>query len=139
MSKRGFWFTLIPAVVVVPMVVGCGTKEPERFAVTGEVSVKGRPIDGGFIEFWPQDGQGSMDGAMIENGQYEISKSKGLFPGKYKIAIIGGGASGEGDASPDAKMRPSDGPQIPPQYGSESEIVVEVTRDGPNQFDFKIP
>jgi hypothetical protein len=120
---------------------GCGDPR-NRQEVTGEVKLKGQPVQDGIIHFTPLDGQETGDGAQILKGKYRIPKDKGLSPGKYKVAIYAGdGRSGAGDASPDS---PHAGAQplserIPPEYNQESRIVKEVTKGGPNKFDFDIP
>jgi hypothetical protein len=120
---------------------GCGDSQ-NRQEVTGEVTLKGRPLDDGLIHFEPLDGQGTGDGASVVNGKYRIPKEKGLVPGRYKVTLIAGdGRSGAGDASPDPP--PAGGrigrERIPPEYNARSKVVKEVTKDGPNQFDFVIP
>jgi hypothetical protein len=58
------------------------------------------------------------------------------------VAIYAGdGTSGAGDASPDsphAGHRPGQ-ERIPAEYNETSTLVTEVTRGGPNKFDFNIP
>jgi hypothetical protein len=135
---------LLCGVFVLPGVGGCGAQGPARHEITGRITYKGQPVDEGFINFEPQDGQPSRDGAMILAGDYRIPKEKGLFPGKYRVVIIiGDGLSGEGSASPDAPPRPRGGTpgkeRAPPEFNRQSKLVREVTADGPNQFDFDIP
>jgi hypothetical protein len=120
-----------------------GCSDPrQRQEITGEITLKGKPVEDGFIHFEPLDGQATGDGAQIVNGKYRIPKGKGLSPGKYKVIIIAGNEmSGEGNASPDSpnagKRQPKE--RIPPEYNERSNVVKEVTKDGPNKFDFAIP
>jgi hypothetical protein len=120
---------------------GCG--DPlNRQEVTGEVTLKGQPVEDGVINFAPLDGQGTGDGAQIVKGKYRIPREKGLSPGKYKVSIYAGnGLSGEGDASPDAPkagFKPAR-ERIPPEYNEKSTVVKEVVKGGQNNFDFNIP
>jgi hypothetical protein len=125
---------------------GCGKSGPKRYEVTGEVTYKGQPLDEGMIEFHPMDGQGSQDGATIKDGQYEIPKNKGLFPGKYKIHMIAGDgiSGGPSDGSPDVvRRKPTPGlvlgkERIPPEYNRNSKVIVEVSASKANKFDFHI-
>jgi hypothetical protein len=123
------------------VLTGCGDAG-NRHAVTGAVTLRGRPLDDGIINFAPLDGQETGDGAQIVAGKYLIPRPKGLAPGRYKVTIYAGdGRSGTGDASPDsphAGQRPGK-ERVPPQFNEKSDIVKEVTPDGPNQFDFDIP
>lgn len=120
--------------------VGCG-KAHGRQEITGEVKLKGLPLDDGVIQFAPVEGQATGDGAQIVQGKYRIPLDKGLSPGKYRVTIYGGnGTSGAGDATPD---RPKGSfkvgkERIPPEYNERSKVVKEVTESGPNVFDFDI-
>jgi hypothetical protein len=126
-------------VIALGPLAGCGGQD--RHEVTGEVLLDGQPVEDGVIQFAPADGQGTGDGAQIANGRYRIPKEKGLAPGKYKVTIYAGdGRSGAGDASPDsphARTKPGK-ERIPAEYNTRSNVVKEVTRDGPNKFDFDI-
>jgi hypothetical protein len=106
------------------------------------VHLKGQPVEDGIINFAPLDGQQTSDGAQIVNGNYQIRKEKGLSPGKYKVTMYAGnGTSGAGDASPDspnAGFKPGK-ERIPPDYNEKSKVVREITKGGPNRFDFDIP
>jgi len=113
-----------------------------RQEVTGDVTLGGRPLEDGIIQFAPLDGQGTGDGAQIVNGKFRIPPEKGLSPGKYRISIYAGdGRSGAGDASPDspyAGTKPGK-ERVPAKFNEKSELVREVTSGGPNKFDFDIP
>jgi hypothetical protein len=132
-----------PLFGVIALAALSGCNDPlARQEITGEVTLKGQPVEDGFIHFEPLDGQPTGDGAQIVKGRYRIPKAKGLSPGKYKVIIIAGNElSGEGNASPDSphagKRQPKE--RIPPEYNEQSKVVKEVTRDGPNKFDFAIP
>jgi hypothetical protein len=132
---------LVTTVIALTAAVGCGDRQ-NRWEVSGEVRVGGKPVEDGVINFAPLDGQGTGEGAQIVNGKYVIPQDKGLNPGKYRVAIYAGnGWSGEGDASPDS---PNAGKKVmrervPPEYNEKSTVIKEVTKDGPNKFDFDIP
>lgn len=143
MSRRAFSFRFLLSLVALGTLGGCG--DPlNRQEITGAVTLKGKPVEDGVINFAPLDGQATGDGAQIVNGKYQIPRAKGLSPGKYRVSIYAGiGVSGEGNASPDsphAGMKiPKGGERVPPEYNEKSKLVQEVTRGGPNKFDFDIP
>src|SRR5262249_21695653 len=141
MRRLVFWFGFLLGLVALGTLSGC--RDPRnRKEVTGTVALKGRPLDEGIIHFAPIDGQATGGGALIVNGKYRISKEKGFTPGRYRVTIIAGdGRSGAGNASPDspyAGSRPGK-ERIPAEFNEKSQIVREVTTDGPNKFDFEIP
>jgi hypothetical protein len=128
--------------LVCVILTGCGPRAAVRHEVAGRVIFDGQPVEEGIIDFEPLDGQGSKDMAMIVNGDYRIPVDKGLMPGRYRVSIVAGdGNTGKGDASPD--YRQPNGPRgkerIPPEYNTKSNLVREITANGPNTFDFDIP
>jgi hypothetical protein len=141
MSRFSGLCCLFAGLVALVGLGGCG--DPlNRQPVSGEVKLKGQPIEEGIILFAPMDSQSTGEGAKIENGKYEIPKNKGLTPGKYKISIYAGdGRSGQGNASPDspyAGHKPGK-ERVPPDYNEKSKIIKEVTNGGPNKINFEIP
>ena len=127
--------------ITLGMVSGCGDAR-QRQEITGRVTLKGKPIEDGIINFAPLDGQETGDGAQIIKGEYRIPKQKGLSPGRYRVSIIAGnGLPGEGDASPDSpnagKRLPKE--RVPPEYNDKSKVVAEVTKGGKNEFNYDIP
>jgi hypothetical protein len=142
MRRHVFFLASFVGMAALGTLCGCSKPSKTRQEITGEVTLKGQPVEDGIINFAPLDGQETGDGAQIVKGKYRIPKEKGLFPGRYKVTIYAGnGASGEGDASPDP---PKDGPRpprdrIPPEYNTDSNVVKEVIQGGENKFDFNIP
>jgi hypothetical protein len=126
---------------------GCGDSTGGRQEISGTVTLKGQPLDEGFIQFLPLDNASpdqlaTRSGAMIQNGKYLIPKEKGLVPGKYRVVISSGEkkgpisdaeAGGPGPKSIFSKER------IPADYNLKTKQVVEVKEGGPNQFDYAIP
>jgi hypothetical protein len=141
MKRLAIFPALFLGAITLAFCSGCSDPR-QRQEVTGEVRLKGKPIEEGIINFAPLDGQETGDGALIVNGKYRIPKEKGLSPGKYKVSIYAGnGLSGEGNASPDSpnagKAIPRE--KIPPSYNEKSKIVKEVVKGGENKFDFDVP
>ncbi len=133
----------LPLAVLLLLVAGCDNAGG-REEISGTVTLKGQPLDEGFIEFHPLDR--SMDhlvtkmGAMITDGKYAIRKDEGLVPGKYRVIISSGDKSvpqsdegGPGPKNIFSKER------IPAEYNVQTKQEVEVTPAGPNQFDYAIP
>jgi hypothetical protein len=134
---------LLAGVLGLALLGGCGRGSgPVRHEVTGTVLYDGKPLDDGVIFFEPADGQGSQDGATITNGEYRIPRDKGLFPGRYRVRILGGdGSSGGGQATPEARNAGAarGRERIPPEYNEKSDLVREVKDGEANRFDFSIP
>jgi hypothetical protein len=124
--------------------VGCGRVGTDRCALTGSVTLAGKPIDGGNIQIEPLDvKQTSASGALIQQGRYAIPRETGLAPGKYRVRIYCAETT-------DAKIVPTitGGPQnahvgppkelIPAKYNAESQLTIEVRQGGGNTFDFAL-
>jgi hypothetical protein len=146
---RGRAFTLIDLVLLVAAsaAAGCGNAPDGRQKISGTIVLKGVPLDEGLIEFIPKADSSSKEvatrsGALIKDGKYVIPRDKGLLPGTY-MAVI---SAVEGNA-PEATPGVPPGPtkkglakdRIPADYNRTTKQIVEVTKEGPNQFDFTIP
>ena len=150
------WQQFVPVLLLATLLLGCGPGNPlGRRAISGSVSLDGAPLDQGSIEFAPQETRGGVGtGAMVLNGQYQIPTLKGLPPGKYVVRISSAepreessskrptGPPGSGTPGPAAPagfdMTEIKRDRIPARYNAESQLVVEVTEEGENKFDFKL-
>lgn len=121
--------------------VGCGpaASSDGRKPITGNISLNGSPVLSGSIRFEPEGGQ-TASGSTIAEGKYEIPADKGLMPGKYRVFINATEPDSDQRSVEDLMNNP--GPPkkelIPAKYNKKSDVTVEVTQEGPNQFDFAI-
>lgn len=72
------------------MAVGCGDGRPERVAVSGQVLIDGKPLEGGSIKFVPQGARPSM-GTIDDEGRFALTcfdGGDGAIPGKHRIEIF---------------------------------------------------
>ncbi len=122
---------------------GCGGAADElpRETVTGTVSFKGEPLKAGMIQFQPADPNVSTAaGAAVKDGAYTVTRDQGPVPGRYQVMIT------SAEAAPNAAVQavlPGDAPPpskepIPARYNVKTELKAEVTKGGPNAFDFKL-
>jgi|SRR6516165_337824 hypothetical protein len=124
---------------------GCSGNSGGRQRISGTVTVKGAPLVDGIIEFIPQVDSSpkqfaTKSGALVRDGKYVIPKDKGLLPGTYKVIILAGG-----ETAPEAAPGEPPGPtkKLPAtkrrDYSQATKLVAEVTKEGPNQFDYTLP
>lgn len=71
---------------------GCGTQStgPERFQLTGKVTLNGEPIPAGTIELIPdtsKGNQGPWSLVTVRDGAYSTDKTNGIVGGPYKARI----------------------------------------------------
>lgn len=75
------------------LMIGCSRPSgPDRYAVRGQVTFRGKPVPVGEIIFRPDDqagniGPGSV--ARIRDGAYATESGKGVVGGPYVVEIIG--------------------------------------------------
>jgi hypothetical protein len=124
------------------ILAGCGGAGDElpREAVSGAVKFNGGPLKAGMIQFQPADQSATTAGAAgITEGSYSIAKAEGLVPGKYLVSITSTPAA---PATPPVIM-PGD-PVAPPKepipakYNAKTNLTAEVTKGGPNNFDYAL-
>ncbi len=107
---------------------------PERAEVSGTVILNGEPLAGAKVEFQPREGPPSY-GTTDQNGRYELmftSDDKGAVVGTHTVRIT----TASKPVDPETK-RIDDAKLVPPRYGVESELSVEVL-PGKNTFDFDL-
>lgn len=66
--------------------VGCNA-EPRRIAVSGSVSLDGKPVNDCIAVFQSTQSEGSQWGAtaIISEGRFELPARNGLVPGQYGV------------------------------------------------------
>jgi len=124
-------------------VIGCGGEVDPTLQVSGTVTLNGKPVQHGDIEFGGKDNNGLRRGAMIVNGKYQTAPMQGLLPGDYIVRIFSvpvQASSANSEALPgDEELGPAASRDlIPPEYNMRSKQTVTVTTEGPNVFDFDI-
>lgn len=123
---------------------GCGRgyNGPERASVLGRVTMDGKAVESGIIEFVPAaDTPGPTAGAKINNGVYEVAEKNGPVLGKYLVRIHSHGKTGRkisaGSLEPAGALIEEVGEMVPAQYNEKTTLEREVV-SGENQFDFDL-
>jgi hypothetical protein len=125
--------------------VGCSGDTGGREAIAGTVKLKGQPIpDGTIVIFEPLEKQDTAANATVARGAFSIPRANGLKPGKYLIRITAG--DGKTAVNPmDPNSPPGPGGTniiskdlVPADWNVKSRHEVNVTKGGPNKFDFDI-
>lgn len=136
-----FWETLAAMLLLCSVAgpwFGCSRNPLGRQAISGVVTLDGVPLDDGKIEFAPQKQKGTVgSGCAIREGKYHIPTLKGLPPGEYLVRISGLEKHADTNTS-FAGIPPPSRERIPPEYNVRSKLIVRVTEDGPNTFNFDI-
>jgi len=141
---------LLGALIFAATSLGCGARS-DLAAIKGRVKFKnGEAINHGSIEYDPTGlAAANQSGALIVDGAYEIPQEKGLRAGKYVVRIYapasllspqGGPGGAPGTRPPGGGRQASQLPEerVSPEFNSQSKLVVEVTHDAMQTFDFEV-
>ncbi|MDR1960341.1 MAG: hypothetical protein LBQ54_15120 [Planctomycetaceae bacterium] len=119
MSRNRILFVLF--VLAALVMTGCGPETVRTVKVSGNVTLDGKPVDRGAIQFIEADGSRPTGGGVITNGTYTAD----VPPGKKKVLVFGLKVTGQeplylGD--PNSPMRDKTEPMTPGGYN-----VAELT------------
>ena len=133
----------ISIILLLPLLLcfsACNDANPQgRVAVRGNVSLEGKPIDEGSIQFesLPEMQPNVITGGTIQKGTFSLAASDGLIPGQEYIVRIRSmeEVPGTREKSADSMMsRPDYRDIVPPQYGKASTLTFTATKKSPNVF-----
>ncbi|WP_437194276.1 carboxypeptidase-like regulatory domain-containing protein [Planctomicrobium sp. SH527] len=108
--------------------LGCGSRGPKSYPVTGKVIYDNEAVSGASVLFIPVAGGPYATGHSADDGTYEVK----LPAGAYKLAInamsFPNGVESEGVST------------LPSKFGSEqtSGVTAEI-KDGPNVVEINLP
>ncbi len=136
MKKVSILLCLLLAAVVCAS--GCGKEK--RCVVSGAVTTDGQPVPSGVVNFTPLEADPTKGvvgaSADILDGQYVVSETQALLPGKYKVVVnsvaLRDKKTGEFVDPMDVKdglvnpLSCEDVDLVPPKFGAESEQILEV-------------
>ena len=116
-----------------------------RQAVKGTVTLDGKPLESGSIQFQPDQaapGTAAVSaGAEIAAGSYAIDRAQGLTPGRYKVMIFSHGDTKVDESAPPGEVVAPKGTieeQIPPRYNAETTLKAQVDAGKANVFNFDL-
>ena len=127
---------LAAATLLAVAVAGCGGKDPNaqadtlpRTAVSGTVSIDGKPLPAGKIQFNPAEPAPNLVSVSgeVKEGKFAIAQPQGPVPGKYKVSISGlafqqVAATEEPGPLPKRQVDP-----VPAKYNTKTTLLKEIT------------
>ena len=120
---------------------GCGDSyAPPRAAVSGKITLDGKPLSQGTISFVPL-AEGVAASGEITNGQFSIPAEKGPSPGNCRIEVLSFQETGEKVAgiSDDASgMTAATKQVIPKEFNTDSTLEESVDCEGENIFELTL-
>ena len=133
----------IPIILLLPLLLcfsACKDANPQgRVAVRGNVSLEGKPIDEGSIQFesLPEFQPSVITGGTIRQGTFSLAAADGLIPGQEYLVRIKSmeevpGTRDTTSASMMSNVQFRD--IVPRQYGKDSTLTFTATKKSPNVF-----
>lgn len=139
LTKRTMTRPILCALFVVLALVGC-KPAPGGASIDGMVTLDGQPVANGLIHFEPAGESGVNASRRIADGHYNFPPKAMMQPGLYKVSIQS--IPPESGLDPDAIMNGAPVPAfkdpIPAKYRTNSDLVAEVSAEGPNTFNFEL-
>ncbi|MDR2440007.1 MAG: hypothetical protein LBE12_11655 [Planctomycetaceae bacterium] len=136
-------YILFLLVSLLNIVLGCADSNPQnRLKIEGEITLGGKPVNNGNIEFEPIGNQieRTHSGSVITNGKYSIPAAQGLSAGEYRVRIsVMEEVPGSRVDNPDpmlSKVEYQD--TAPPEFGNKTIQKITVEANKVNKFDFKM-
>jgi hypothetical protein len=116
---------------------GC-QRDSGRQAISGAVTLDGRPAAGALLHFQPLPNQpGSTSGAAADAaGHFCVAAAKGLLPGRYAVNIQKWEKTGR--TFVDARTKEVIDITAPIPFKEDETLTIAVIAGGPNHFDFKL-
>ena len=116
-----------------------GCRRSDIVPVSGRVTFEGRPVPQAVVRFL-HDSRLMAAGGTDADGRYRLTTRQpgdGAYLGRYKVMIAPWvAAPGDSSEAPAEPVRP-DIPEVL-HNAATSQLAVEVTAEGPNQFDFEL-
>lgn len=112
--------------IVLVSAPGCGGDG--LYEVQGEATWNGQPIEEGYVEFRPTDGQGQVVGADIRDGKFVLR----AVPGEKNVSVIAQRKVGE--TAPTERIphpEPIYEQFLPAKFNLNSELRVTISADDP--------
>ena len=124
-------------------ITGCGAADEgdglAREAVSGTVTLGGKPLDGASIHFLPTSpGTPGGSSGEIKDGKFSIPKERGPVAGAYTVKIS---SIQEAEADPNQAPGPQPKPKpdpIPKKYNVASTLNAEIKAGQPNELTFDL-
>jgi hypothetical protein len=137
--KRSFpllWGACLASVLVL---AGCGQGDAgTRAAVTGQVTLDGKPLAQGAIKFAPMDQtRGVVTGVSIHDGHFELPAEIGAAIGWNRVEITGMRKSGKKVQDPFGPPGQLETSAVAPRFNVSSDLKIEI-KPGENTAQFEV-
>lgn len=155
MNRKKFCVALLP---LCTLLLGCGGGNlPPTVAVTGTVTLDGKPVEGASVNFLSDAGSITASGKTDASGKFQLKTTvgsqsvDGAILGRHQVAVVKTESEGQSISDPKEMMsKMAENPAItsdfkvkniiPTKYSNptQSGLTAEVTEGGANDFTFDL-
>jgi hypothetical protein len=132
---------ILLGVFVLTLLVGCGQGDGKHNAISGQVTLDGKPLEQGSILFTMIDGSNrTAAGGVIEKGRYQLTSTNGPGLGSNRVEIHALRKTGRTVPKPfpaNHEMIEEQVEAIPLRFNSQSTLTFEV-KPGDNTANFDV-
>lgn len=127
------WLEVAASMALCSLLVCCGkTPEAARIPVTGRVTLDGKPLANGSVQFLPRGSIRADATALVVNGEFQLDEHHGPPAGDYDVCVIPAAPEFE---EVEAAMRngapaPLQRLPIPGKYQEPGILKTTVAKDG---------
>jgi hypothetical protein len=137
MNKPWCWSNVAALATCLAIFSGCA---PAARVVEGKVTLDGKTLASGAIEFEPVDGHhGKILGGDIKDGNYRIQIPGDGTAGKSIVRITSMQSTGRkrpaGPPAPRGTMLDEIADVVPAQFNTNSALQVDLSQTGPSNFE----
>jgi hypothetical protein len=136
MCKSWFWSKVAAVAICLALSSGCA---PAVCVVEGKVTLDGKALASGAIDFEPADSRGKLFGADIKDGSYRIEIPHEKALGKSVVRIVSPQPTGRkvlaGPPAPRGAMIDEIAEAVPVQYNTKSMLQVDLSLASPHNFE----
>ncbi|MGL4551282.1 MAG: hypothetical protein ACRC33_08840 [Gemmataceae bacterium] len=124
---------LVAALAAVLSAAGCG--DPNSGTVSGKVTVGGKPLADGTVQFVPVDGSTATAGGKVKDGGYSVKVPVGTMKVSFSAPKVVGQKKVYN--TPDSPVMPVTAEGLPARFNEKTELTLTV-KSGSNQKDWAL-
>jgi hypothetical protein len=137
MYRPWCWSSVVAIAICLALSSGCA---PAVRVVEGKVTLDGKPLESGAIEFEPADShRGKLVGGDIKDGGYRIQIPRDEVVGKSVVRITSMRSTGRkvpaGPPAVRGTMIDEIAEAVPAQFNTNSTLQVDLSQAGPSDFE----
>lgn len=118
------------------LITGCGPQGPQPVALSGNVTLDGKPVENATIILTPKR-TGRAAAASIVRGKYSFTETDGPLPGEFDVRINPNEGEIE-EIAPAEVSQANRRPRIPRVYQLPGKLTASVSQQTQGQLDFQL-